>query len=200
MKWIFITLLILLTSFKEKPGCAQLDIILLGDFSGSVQGREKFVVDAFSTFINQFELSEATVKIGMIMFNDNAYITSPLTSNKDELVAGFNKIASTTASGGTEMVFGLRTAYGEILSKKGRDNIQKIIILVSDGDPDDHNKEDEIAMIKQMGEGQFVSICSIVITQSGCDRDFMKEISNGCYSEADYMSLAYELKNLDICL
>lgn len=200
MKWIILSMFIL-TSFKtERSGCAQLDIVLIGDFSGSVKGREKFIVEAFSTFIDQFELSESTVKIGLIAFDDFAHILSPLTSDKATIQTGFDKMKTNQASGGTEMLVGLSAAFTEIIGKNGRSGIQKIIILVSDGDPDDSDKAGEAEMIKQLTSSSYVMVCSIVITQSSCDREFMKEISNGCYAEADYMSLAFELKNLDICL
>jgi Mg-chelatase subunit ChlD len=200
--WIVI-LVLLFGSFvkkQESPGCAQIDILLVGDFSSSVFGNEKFIADAFKGFIDQFELSETTVKMGIISFNENPTILSTLTSDQTQLQEALHEISTESASGTTNIDSALVTAGEEMLSNRGRYGINKIIILISDGDPDDiHVKKDAIVHVENL-RNYGITVCSILILANNIDRDFMKIISNGCYSEANYHSLAVELKKLDFCM
>jgi len=202
MKWIFIISVLLLTSFKtiEKPaGCGQVDIILVGDFSNSVCGNEHFIREAFLTFTSQFELSEATVKIGMIIFDEHPKLLSPLTANSTVLQNGFYQLDRTMCNGGTEMEPAFAMAL-EQFNKNGRENYQKILVLVSDGDPHEYDKTNYYKAVEAL-HSQYISVCGILITghNQEMDRGFMQTVSKGCYAETEYVSLAYELKNLDIC-
>ena len=59
-KIIIITILLVSSftnsSFKEKPvGCLKMDILLVGDLSGSFEGYEIFVANAFKSFVFKTE-------------------------------------------------------------------------------------------------------------------------------------------------
>lgn len=197
---VYIWVLCSFSSERNSPGCAQMDILLVGDFSSSVIHHENFIVKACQAFINQFELSERGIKMGIIRFNEQPELLSPLTSNRDQLNSALQKMYR-TASGSTNIDSALMAASDEIFSNRKRNGINKIIILISDGDPDSGEvyKMGSVLRAKKLHD-QGVSICSILVLAYKYDRDYMKMISNGCYSEAHYQTLAEELKKLDLCL
>src|SRR6185369_13881362 len=90
--WFVLIMLTLLGRCKAQ--CLKLDIMLIGDMSGSVQGNEQFVYNALSTFASRFELSEEGVKIGAITFDSSPKLISPLTANKQQLLTNLISIKS----------------------------------------------------------------------------------------------------------
>lgn len=204
MKYFILIFLVLLTSFKEKPiktnGCAILDIILAVDFSSSVEKHEKFIADAMEGFITQFELAETGIKIGVVRFNDNAVLSTRLTSDKKQLMNSLAIIRNSVATGGTSIASALMQTNQEFFnSGRGREEATKILILISDGDPGYNAKTREYEIGKTLKDNNVV-ICSILIKAGAVDDVFMKQISNNCYVETNYELLLTELKKLDICL
>ena len=197
-------LLLISTALSPKPGgCLRLDVMLVGDYSGSVAGSEGFVVNSFSAFYNRFELGEEQVKIGVISFNDSPTLVCPLTSDKKLLGGRLATLVSQKADGGTNITSSLMYASHE-LQENGRDNVRKIIIIVSDG----INGGDDDALIAisdQVTRLGFI-ICTIVIK----DPESVYQITNsslmeriatqGFYVESSYGTLINELEKLDVCL
>jgi len=182
----------------EENGCLQMDIMLLGDFSGSVEGYEPFVADAFKAFAKRFELSEDGVKIGAAIFNSDTLLISPLTSNEKFL---HNQLDSLTyyyqAQSTTDMIGALQLAMHEF-EVNGRVGYRKIIILVSDGKPD---VRDTVIQLSQLIKASNIGICGILILANNNDREFMKVISSDyCFVESSYENLITELKRLDVCM
>ncbi len=186
-------LLILISLFPVKRECLQLDIILIGDLSASVRGHEDFIQIAFHTFAKQFELSEETVKIGLIEFGSDSYLKCHLTSDSELLhssIADMNY-----ASGTTNMISAFQMALDEMVLN-GRHGYKKIIILVSDGEPDSPDQTRLIARQLQIGG---VNIYGIAINSARIDENFMSEVSYQ-YLRSDFESLSNEIKKLDVCM
>jgi Mg-chelatase subunit ChlD len=183
---------------ESNNGCLQIDIMLLGDFSQSVNGHEKFVSGAFNAFAKRFELSEDGVKIGAIIFDSDAILISPLTS--DELFL-HNQLDSLTyyyeANGTTNMLGALHVAMDQFVDN-GRVGYRKIIIVISDGQPDISSRVLELArQIKSLNIG----ICGVLVLANNNSSEFMREVSSDfCYVETDYENLILELKKLEICM
>lgn len=194
MKILLLLLTFLVTT--PQPDCLKVDIILVGDFSGSVGGYEKFVTDAFTAFIDKFNLSEEGVKIGMVYFDESAYLISPLTNNKDTLRNRFDN-SNPIAGGDTNLKDALMVSFNE-LTENGRQGYKRIIILISDGDAQDKEGAEIIArQVKSTG----VMICGVLIVSGFSQNEYMKQVSSEfCYVETSYENLIEELRKLDICL
>lgn len=206
ISYVLIFLLSILTSFTLKPktaGCLELDLILLGDYSSSLRSQEHYFVDACRSFVKKFQLSEESIKIGIVTFNDTAKLISPLSSDTTFITNRINELAEEIGESYTNMEIGLFLALNE-LTLNGRPNAQKIIIVLSDGavnDPGDAESAPitTMAIIQQL-RMTGIGICSILIKSGEEQSDFMKAISSGCYAESNYENLAIELSKLDVCL
>lgn len=179
--------------------CLQMDIMLLGDFSASVDGHEKFVTDAFSAFVNKFDLDENGLKIGVIGFSNDATLISPLTSDKEKISTGIDKwVESDYGTGGTtNMKDAMFLAMNEF-TVNGRTLYRKLLIVVSDGKPD---SPDQVLAISEQFKSMNIGVCGVLIVAENYDDKYMKNLSsNFCYVETDYNNLIEELKKMDICL
>jgi len=203
---VFITLIlfVLLASnmgIKEEsisPSCLQMDIFIIGDFSTSIDGNERFVADAMLEFTDRFDLSDYGLKIGIIGFGSEASLITPLTSDREVIISGINKYLEDEDGGTTNMTAALNMGLAEFYSKSARPDYRKLIVLISDGDPDSSNEVYALAsQIKSMGIG----ICGVLVQASVNKPEYMRIISSEfCYVESDYKNLVSELQKLDICM
>jgi Mg-chelatase subunit ChlD len=197
MRYI-LALLLLISIPKTGGGCLKLDIVLVGDYSGSVAGYESFIVDAFQAFASRFEISENDIKLGVITFGESATMICPLTSDKAIVKQRLDILRHAGAmDASTDITSGLMAAMSE-LQGNGRYNTQKMIILVSDGF---HNLSGDpealAATIKRTG----MIISTVVIADTSANRLLMESIATpGFYVESSYGTLIDELKALDLCL
>lgn len=227
MKILIIAVLLFLSNSNtvlNKPinGCLQMDIMLLGDFSSSVYGYEAFVSGALSEFVNQFDLSEDGIKIGAVTFTSTGNLICPLTSNKTLLKNKVDSLQFFRSSGSTNMLSAIKVAVNQFATN-GRQDYKKMIIIISDGEPD---AEDEVLKLaKEIKETTSIGICGILILMKEEDdsstpdiyqvptysypigkvnrngNKTMREISSEfCYVESNYENLIKELKKLDICI
>lgn len=202
----FITLLLfvgmmshmrLVENTPSNVNCLQMDIMIVGDFSASIHGHERFVNESFIAFANQFDLSENGIKIGIVAFNSDAVLVSPLTSKKDTLLNGINRWMDNIQIGSTNMHEGMRLAMHQFATN-GQILHRKMIIIISDGLP---NSVDNVLNYAEAIKNSNIDICSVLIIAKNNNPEFMKKIStNYCYVESSYENLIYELKKLDICM
>lgn len=214
--FFFILIFVLCSSLnkKENPSCLQLDILILADLSASVYGQEIFIHDAVNSFVEKFELNENGIRIGLITFTGVATLETSLTSSKDSLQYAVNKITPHSAFGSTNLSAALILALNEFIIN-GRRDVMKMIILITDGEPDDKiDVEEKTILIKNMPKtmiwGIFVNggnssslLWNMYYTMSNRPNgsEFLKKIvSPNCYVESNYDNLVNELKKLDICL
>lgn len=200
MRYIMLIMFIILNTHTEnvhynKTGCLNLDLILLGDVSASMVGKEQFIIDAFGSFVDKLDISENEIHVSLVLFSSTGKVVCKLTGDKVRLKEYIYTIESD--QGGTMMTDGLYAAANE-LSTNGRKGYNKIIIVVSDGMVNDVSASLNLAtQLKASG----IHLCAIVINAPNSDRDFMRSLSSEfCYVESDYQSLAQQLKNLNLCM
>lgn len=180
--------------FKSNKGCLEMDIVILADLSGSVENYESFVEDAINTFIDKIDLSEENVRIGIIGFNDKPFIIAGLQGDKQQLKMLVSNFPF-SGEGLTNMDFGLQIALNELY--RDRYDVQKLIIVISDGAVNNEYKTKEI--VSQL-QSINIGICGVLIKDDTCNPQFMKDISGICYVETSYENLAMELAKMDVCL
>jgi Mg-chelatase subunit ChlD len=195
MKTLSIILLLFLTAFNEKS-CLKMDILLLVDMSGSVQGYEEFVKEATESFVRQFNLSENGIRMGIIKFAGKASIISSLTSDKEELEYRLVLFKDERAYGTTNMLQALEIGLNEFLENDR--GVRKLIIIITDGSPT--SDEQRTKMIAEQIKNLGIGICGVLISSYEADEEYLQEISSNCYVRTDYYNLINELKNLEICL
>ena len=108
------------------------DLFLVIDTSGSMASDSKldFAKKAASEFVNTFEINgTSSHRIGLIAFANEATLVIDLTSDSNVLNNG---IMNLIADGSTTMGDGILLAK-DLLSKHGRSNVSKSIVLLSDG-------------------------------------------------------------------
>ena len=187
--------------------CLEMDIVLVLDFSETVQGYENFVIKALEAFASRFEISEDRVRMGIVVFNNKPTVVSNLTGNKNQIFENIIEIKEFKADGGTYMFPALKSA--ELEFKKNPRDARKMIIFISDGKPSDYetNWQNSEALgsggvlgLGQRIKSKGIEIWSVFINNGDQGRDFMLEISSIPYFfDSDYRSLISTLKKLDLC-
>lgn len=194
MKTLLLTLLVSTCSYCQ--GCLEMDIMIIGDYSGSIYGRQKYVADAVDAFISRFDLSERGMKIGILTFNDNSTLWSGLTTNKKKLQQTVTSLYELTPSGSTNLSTALQDAALEL--QYGR-KVPKLIVLITDGMPD--NAPDAEKTAREIYTFFNINICGIYVNGSYGDAQWLEKIcTNSCFSRSSFEYLAEQLKRMDICL
>ena len=198
MKLLLIILLLLAPlSTRYNNGCLEIDIMVLGDLSGSTSGKKSFVIDAIKAFSNRFELGENAIRIGVAVFDDKLVILSPLTHDKQELLNEVNNIWGYRMGGTTRMASSIGYMK-EIFDETGRPNVKKMLIIISDGVANQRVLAYESIRMLETGN---IAICGVYVNTGAGDEGFMMMISNpACYVSTSYETLVDELERLDICL
>jgi len=187
-------LLIALSTYGQ--GCLKLDLVVLGDYSGSVMGYQSFVSDAITSLAKGLELSEEGVKMSTIIFNDSPTVVCSLTDSKKEFITQTSALKLMFPVGETYLLGALKAARDELFGVKSRDGYNKMIILISDGRIYDTSQSVEaVNELRKLG----VRICTILIKSSTTNEQFLQQIALDCYVESDYENLASEINKLDIC-
>jgi len=190
MKTFILIFFISIHTFSQ--GCQQLDILVLADMSGSVQGHEQFIGDAVSEFANQ-ELGD--LKIGVLTFSWDPDLVSSLTDNQEKLKEQVEEIKTTPAQGTTNLKATFYEAINEF-TKNGRKNAKQIIILISDGAPDEKENTMIVAQnLKTIG----IDIYCIMINATGGNKEYMQALGTE-YFDTDYEGLKEKLKKINFCL
>lgn len=114
------------------------DVALVIDRSGSMEFLNKTppqpltdVKDAAVYFVNQLgKNDQATV----VSFGNEASVDSTLTSQKDALIQKVDSISILTDSvQNTNFADGITKAFNELFSERGRNNVGKVIVALTDG-------------------------------------------------------------------
>lgn len=182
----------------QSQGCLQMDIMLIGDLSGSIDDNEYFVANAFAAFVSKFELSDNTVKIGAIVFSEETILLSHLTSKKGQLLTSIDFIRNNDLSGTTRMGDAILEAWSEF-TLYGRSDVRRMIIMVSDGAVDEPSIT--YSLIQTMKAQTSVEFCGIYVDTYGGNPDYVANISEPyCYVSTSYSILVQELEKLDLCI
>jgi Mg-chelatase subunit ChlD len=106
------------------------DIMLVVDISNSMMdyGKHEASKLAVAQFVDDVDF--ARHQVGLVLFNDSAYVAQPLTDRADRVTRAFD--AAGRPSGGTNIAAAIRTADEEI-ALRGRPAAVSIIVLMTDG-------------------------------------------------------------------
>lgn len=199
---IVLTVLIPYQGYPQgKQSCLQLDIVLVGDLSGSVSGHEGEISQAFTAFVDRFTLSDIGIRIGLVTFSDAAVIISPLSSNKSLLKQKIQEFPY--ASGTTNLLGALEASYNVLEDTNGilKRDVPKLIIIVTDGVPDDPVKAAVLA--EQLQRILNIGICGILVEHSSSSGNYLDSITSPfckSISTQNYEMLIETMKQMDICL
>lgn len=201
---LFLVLIVLLSVriaySQNKQSCLQLDIVLVGDLSGSVSGHEAQVTEAFEAFIDRFQLSDLGIRIGVVTFGSNSTIHTPLTSNKQKLKQVVLELGS--ADGTTNLTSALEAAFNIFQDPNDmiKRDVPKLIILVTDGEAD--NKDQAAALSEQMQRILNIGVCGILINTGDNSESYLKSITSPFCNKTvtNYNFLVETMKQMDICL
>lgn len=161
------------------------EIVLTLDISSSMEGTPiEETCKASVNFVNTILKEEAG--IGVVTYNTNAYRASDFSTDQDALN---NEIMNIDANGRTNISSGLQEAYSMLSEGNAK---KKIIVLMSDGLPNEGMGEEELVAyadtIKQAGVriytlGFFEKLSNY--EKSGA-QDLMERIaSDGCHYEVE---------------
>lgn len=118
-------------------GSSERDIVLVLDVSGSMNGTPlDETKEASQKFINTVLRQDAS--IGIVAYDNQANMVSNFNMNESYLT---NVVSELNAGGGTNIEAGLSTANDMLKSSKAK---KKIIVLMSDGEPNDGKIGDEL--------------------------------------------------------
>ncbi len=188
---------LLISIFLLLPGCNDLDIIVLADYSSSVDGNEKFIYSAISSFERGLDISPDNVNLGVVVFNNYSEVICPLEGNLKEINDRIALLSDYLASGTTNLSSALYSAFDEF-NTRGREGYKKIVIVISDGQPD--SPEDTYKITQQL-KLVGIEIFTIMINDEVSNPEYMKSISskNNFYN-TDYQGLVKTLEQLNLCL
>lgn len=149
-------------------------IALVIDGSGSMDGsRIENAKKAVESCIDN--LDPQTQKLSIVTYDNSSSILTPLTNDKDQLLAGKKKLV---ADGGTVISSGLLAGLDSLKDAYGT----RAIILMTDGDDGSPETIDAaIAAAKEQGVAVFT------VSTGGGDREYMENIAEktgGTYMEA----------------
>lgn len=203
MKALILSALMALSFFcySQKQSCLQIDIVLVGDLSGSVSGNETQVGEAFAAFVDRFELSNNGIRIGIVTFGNFAEIRSNLSSDKQKLKQICSNIPG--AYGSTNLTNALEVAGNMLIEDTGivnRQDVPKLIILVTDGEADDGTSAASLS--EQLQRILNVGICGIMIENESSKESYLKSIVSPFCNQTvtGYVTLIEAMKSMDICL
>jgi len=110
------------------------DIVLAIDRSGSMNQANGITAtrEAALAFLDLVDFSED--RLSVVAFNNTAQLIVPLT---DDTTAARAAIGGLTAIGGTDLAAAIDTSAAELFGPRGRTDAKPLIILLSDGRPDD---------------------------------------------------------------
>lgn len=168
--------------------CQPLDIIVIGDMSGSVQGHEGFVRDAFHQFIYQ----PVGNKVGFIRFGNSAELVHHLSDDGNSLLQSLLLIDK--ADGTTNLSDALYMAIDEFTAN-GRRSARKMVIIISDGRPDNPIEPPVLTDMMKLDE---IDVFCVVINSDNANFQYMETL--GISFQTDYHTLIQTLKEINFCL
>ena len=149
-----------------------LSICFVLDRSGSMSGNS--IKDAKKA-IQQCVMSLGSfVKVSLVSFDHEAQIDCGLTEAKYLVMS---KLEGIKASGGTDIVKGLTTAYDTLASASGK----RVIILLSDGHAGDSGLTEILSQLNNEG----IEVYSIGL--QGCDETYLQRVAND--TDGKYISV-----------
>ncbi|MFT4600738.1 MAG: Ca-activated chloride channel family protein [Arenicella sp.] len=116
----------------EKKNIEGIDIVISMDVSGSMlaQDIKPSRLEAAKTVAADFIKERPTDRIGLVLYEGEAYTQSPLTTGHEVLLSQLEKVQTGMVTGGTAIGLGLITAVNRLIESDAK---SKVIILMTDG-------------------------------------------------------------------
>lgn len=152
---------------KETTKNTETEIILVVDNSGSMdfktaegKTRKQILMKSAKELVNKVFETSTNVKMGIVDFAGktglwsfvaSSVITRP-TSNKEDVLAGLTKMENSSTESGTNIQMGLMKAEETFSKETGN----KVIILLTDGCPNEDGVEDENGTVHHVYNNEMV--------------------------------------------
>ncbi|KAL1499790.1 hypothetical protein AB1Y20_012475 [Prymnesium parvum] len=115
------------------PPCAiEMDLVLVLDKSGSMEGLTRDVEQLAQTLISQFIIGPNLTRIAIVEFSDDAHVVSPLIAEPDEIATN---LANLSAPGGWTSISDGLLAGLELIENGGKPcvGLRCVMLLLTDG-------------------------------------------------------------------
>jgi uncharacterized protein YegL len=150
--------------------CLQADVWVLVDYSGSMSGFEKFIAEGLVQITGGILGEETHRRMGFISFDDDPTLQLGLTSNLQDAYTSIKAFSKLSTRSGTDIKDGLISVSSNHLIAPKNENakssdFKKILILISDGDPENESVDDILKTAYRMKRDGWW-IYSIMATKS----------------------------------
>ena len=136
----------------NKKNIEGIDVVISMDISGSMLAEDikPNRLTAAKTCAKDFILERPNDRIGLVVYEGEAYTASPLTTGHELLIQQLEDVESGMVVGGTAIGLGLITAVNRLIESDAK---SKVIILMTDGmnNSGDIMPEDAAQIAKEMG-------------------------------------------------
>ena len=177
---VILALFLLVPPYFATAETCLLDISLVLDTSGSMSGSwdGSTKIDVLKTAVKNFidaQPEDGTRWVGIVSFSSTASVAHPLIEIDDPGDKSSLKTAvdGLSAGGSTAMHLGIQTGTGMLIPGSGRADCYKVMIVVSDGYPDDDVAAENAA---NAAKAQGIVIIGVFIGDPSGDGDeFMRD-------------------------
>jgi len=146
-----------------------LEVALVSDVSGSMEGSISDLQSAATSFVNQLTTPDEGAAVS---FSDGANLDQELTTDYGALNSAINDYS---ADGSTDMDDGIITAENELLNgTNATSGANKVMIVLSDGEP---SAEEDAETAANNAKDEGIRIFTIALG-TGPDEDFMEGIAS----------------------
>lgn len=167
------------SEWPEMTGSKERDVVLVLDASGSMEGTPMAETKSASEkFINTVLKEEAS--IGVVAYDNSALRISDFCKNEEYLKNAVNNI---NAGGGTNIEAGLTEAYSMLKDSSAK---KKIIVLMSDGSPNNGKVGDELIKFADGIKDKDVYIYTLGFFSSLYDKADAQSLMQGIASEGGH--------------
>jgi hypothetical protein len=199
-------------SQNENP-CLYADIVIVSDFSGSMNSIESFVVSAIDQLISGIPPEHHKIRFGLVSFADVLHLEMTLTHQYDSLRRIVDWYYKRQAKSFETNLAPALTVAGALF----RDSVNyyprdRIIIIITDGVLNDEYKA--LAMAHTISEKFGITICTIgppsgdnlqigpISSRSFSEvrHDILEKLSGGNYFFHNVEALKEEIRKRGLCL
>ena len=153
----------------------RIELVLVVDQSGSMQRFTNQVKALMVSIRDQFVLSDVFARIGIIYFASGATTRLRLTTS---ILSVNQAIASYRPGGGTRISAGLDTARSLLQSGARRQNVQHVVLLITDGKQNAQFGGDRAAIAAGVRLRQSTRATVIAVGFAGADRRTLNAIAS----------------------
>jgi len=186
-----------LTLNVEWNDCTKFDLIIVCDYSGSVKGYEEEIANSVNIFAKGLYIGENDTKLGIVVFSDYSEVFLPLTVDSIKIKGRLKDLYMVGSMTTTNLSSALLSSYEEF-KLRGREDVKKIMLIISDGQPDQKIQTLEVANTLKLLN---IEICTLLISSQTVDEGLMKQLSSpNLYFHTNYQDLLKTLQNINFCL